>query len=237
MKKVSQTCNRYGLKMNIKKTKFMIITKDQSNKLQDKKLVINNTVVERVHSYKYLGTWINSNGDTSKEIKCRVEIARSAFIKMRKIFSNRDLPLELRARMLRCYVFSTLMYGMEAWTMKKADVMKIQAFEMWCYRRILNIPWVDKVTNQEVLRRMDKEQEVMNSIKARKLQFFGHMLRGDKYELLHLILQGKICGKKGRGRPRMSWLQNLKEWFGYNTKLFNAARNRHHIAMMVSNLR
>uniref|UniRef100_A0A8D9BKG7 Uncharacterized protein n=1 Tax=Cacopsylla melanoneura TaxID=428564 RepID=A0A8D9BKG7_9HEMI len=97
--------------------------------------------------------------------------------------------------------------------------------------------WVNKVTNQELLRRMGKEQKVIETIKSRKLQFFGHMLRGDKYELLHLILQGKICGKKGRGRPRMSWLHNLKEWFGYNTgQLFNAARNRHHIAVMVPKL-
>ncbi|KAI5753273.1 hypothetical protein M8J77_025408 [Diaphorina citri] len=238
MQKVSQTCNKYGLKMNIKKTKFMIITKDQSDKFRDKKLTIDNTVVERVHTYKYLGTWINSNGDTSKEIKCRIEIARSTFIKMRKSFSNRDLPLELRTRMLRCYVFSTLLYGMEAWTMKKVDVNKINAFEMWCYRRILNIPWVDKVTNKEVLRRMDKERELMNIIKTRKLQYFGHVMRGEKYQLLHRIIQGKICGKKRRGRPRISWLQNLKDWFDYNSKqLFSAARNRHHIAMMISNLR
>uniref|UniRef100_A0A8D8LLB2 Endonuclease-reverse transcriptase n=1 Tax=Cacopsylla melanoneura TaxID=428564 RepID=A0A8D8LLB2_9HEMI len=127
---------------------------------------------------------------------------------------------------------------MEAWTLKKADILKLEAFEMWCYRRILNISWVEKISNLEVLRRMNKNLEVVKTIKSRKLKYFGHMMRGEKYEILHRILQGKICGKKGRGRPRIDWLQNLKEWFQYNTKqIFNAAKNKHHIAMMISDLR
>jgi len=133
-------CNKYGLEMNVKKTKFMLITKNRTKTRNNKfKLIVNNAIIERVYSYEYLGTWIQSNGDNSREIRCRVEIARSTFFKLRKSFSNRDLPLDLRSKMLKCYVFSTLLYGMEAWTLKKADVQKIQAFEMWCFRRILNI--------------------------------------------------------------------------------------------------
>jgi hypothetical protein len=239
MDRLYSACNKYGLEMNVKKTKFMLITKDQIDTRNNEfKLILNNAIIERVYSYKYLGTWIHSNGDNSREIRCRIEIARSTFFKLRKSFSNRDLPLDLRTRMLKCYVFSTLLYGMEAWTLKKADVQKIQAFEMWCFRRILNISWVDKVTNAEVLRRIGKEPEMMKIIKSRKLQYFGHLLRGEKYQLLQLIIQGKICGKRSRGRPRTSWLQNLREWFQYNTReLFSAAKDKEHIAMMISNLR
>uniref|UniRef100_A0A8D8V3E1 Craniofacial development protein 2 n=1 Tax=Cacopsylla melanoneura TaxID=428564 RepID=A0A8D8V3E1_9HEMI len=140
MEKLNVKCNKYGLMMNVKKTKFMVLTKKQdiaqNNTL---KLTINNQIIERVHSYKYLGTWIHSDGNRTKEIRCRIENARSSFCNMRKSFSNRDLPLELRTRMLKCYVFSTLLYGMEAWTLKKADILKLEAFEMWCNRRILNI--------------------------------------------------------------------------------------------------
>lgn len=108
---------------------------------------------------------------------------------------------------------------------------------MWCYRRILNISWIDKVSNLEVLRRMNKNVEVLKTIKTRKLEYFGHMIRGEKYTLLQLILQGKICGKRGRGRKRTSWLQNLREWYDYNScQLFNAARNKHHLAIMISDL-
>lgn len=237
--KINNVCLKYGLNMNEKKTKLMIITKDPNNARHiNTKLILNNNNIERVYSYKYLGTWISSDGDMTKEIKCRVEIARAAFCKMRKTFSNRDLSLELRIRMLKCYIFSILLYGMEAWTLKEKDMQKIQSFEMWCYRRILSISWVDKVSNQEVLRRMGKDLEIRIIIKARKLQYFGHVMRGEKYELLQLILQGKICGKRGKGRPRMNWMQNLKDWFGYTkSELFKAAKNKHHIGLMVSNLR
>uniref|UniRef100_A0A2S2PW26 Uncharacterized protein n=1 Tax=Sipha flava TaxID=143950 RepID=A0A2S2PW26_9HEMI len=108
---------------------------------------------------------------------------------------------------------------------------------MWCFCRILNISWVDKVTNKEILRK-GKEPEVMKIIKPRKLQYFGHLLRSEKYQVLQLIIQGKICRKRSRGRPRTSWLQNLREWFQYNTEeLLSAAKDKEHIAMMISNLR
>ena len=239
MDKLSLTCIKYGLKMNANKTKFMIITKDKTDTQHDnKKLTLNNTAVERVYSYKYLGTWINSNGDASKEIRCRVEIARTGFFKMRKIFSNRDLSLELRIRMFKCYVLSILLYGVEAWTLMEADLKKIEAFEMWCYRRILNISWVDRVTNVEVLRRIGKDKEVVKTVKTRKLRYFGHMMRGQKYRILQLILEGKICGKRSRGRPRTNWMQNLRQWFGCSDdQMFKAAREKIQINMMISNLR
>uniref|UniRef100_A0A8D9EXQ6 Uncharacterized protein n=1 Tax=Cacopsylla melanoneura TaxID=428564 RepID=A0A8D9EXQ6_9HEMI len=88
---------------------------------------------------------------------------------------------------------------------------KIAGIEMWSYRRILRIPWTDRVTNIEVLNRMGKEVEVLYDIKRRKLSYLGHVMRGPKYEILHLIIQGKIVGKRSVGRRRISWLRN--EWF------------------------
>jgi len=109
---------------------------------------------------------------------------------------------------------------------------------MWCFRKISNISWVDKVTNTEVLRIIGKELEMMNTIKCRKLQYFGHMLRGEKYQCLQLIILGKICWKRSKGRPRTSWLQNLREWFQYNNKKqFSAVKDKELIAMMIYNLR
>lgn len=101
MERLYIACNKYGLEVNVKKTKFMLITKDQTDTLNKEfKLILNNGIIERVYSYKYLGTWFHSNGDSSREIRCRIEIARSMFFKLRKNFSNRDLPLYLRTRML-----------------------------------------------------------------------------------------------------------------------------------------
>lgn len=158
---------------------------------------------------------------------------------MNNIFKSHSLPLRTKARLLRCYVFTVLLYGVESWTLTEASMRKLEAFEMWCYRRILRISWVDRITNEEVLRRMDKEREVLNNIKKRKLEYLGHIMRNEhRYSLLQLILQGKVLGRRGPGRRRISWLHNLRKWFSLTTAgLFRAAANKIRIAMLVANIR
>ncbi|XP_026687311.1 uncharacterized protein LOC113471983 [Diaphorina citri] len=170
--------------MNLKKTKLMLISKTPKNNVN---LTIDGVPIDKVSSYKYLGTWLHEDNNQTKEIRCRIEIARHAFIKMKKCLCSRDINLKLRTRILKCYVFSTLLYGAEVWTLKKNNEKNINAFEMWCYRRMLRIPWTDKVTNVEVLRRMDKIMELEYTIKKKKLEYLGHILRGPKYKLLNSI--------------------------------------------------
>lgn len=235
MNRVNTCCNDYGLKINLNKTKYMIVTKTPRTNIQ---LVVNNTNIERVDSYKYLGTWVTSDIDQTKEIRTRIETARSAFVRLKKFFTNRDLSLELRLRMLRCYVFSILLYGMEAWTLKQMHINKLAAFELWCYRRILRISWTERVSNVEVCRRMGCEPEILVTIKKRKIEYLGHIMRGPRYGLLQLIVQGKIRGKRSVGRRKISWLRNLRDWFGCSsTELFRAVVSKVRIAMMISNLR
>lgn len=235
IERMNHQCNNYGLKINLKKTKALIVNKTTNNEAD---LIINNTVIEQVPYYKYLGTWITNTGDQSKEIRSRIETARSTFNKMRKFLCNRDVHLNLRIRMLRCYVFSTLLYGVEAWTLKQNNIRNIEAFEMWCYRRILKISWTEKISNVEVLQRVNKDCEVIKTIKTRKLQYLGHLMRGEKYSLLRNIMQGKIRGKRSVGRRKISWLRNLREWCGCSSnELFRKVANRVILAMMISNLR
>ena len=192
MTKISETSNRYGLDINTNKTKFIIISKKN---IQGLNLFINGASIERVSQYPYLGTIINEAWDNSQEIKCRIGKARSVFNSMGSIFKNHDLTMDTKMRLLRCYVFSVLFYGAETWTLTKATSAKLEAFELWLYRRILRIPWTQKVTNVEVLRRVNKRTELINTVMCRKLQYFGHIMRNQKrYELLQLILQGKIEG-------------------------------------------
>lgn len=237
LQKLNNQCTEYGLKINLNKTKWMVVTKTLENQNQAN-VTIANTIIERVQAYKYLGTWLEQSGDQTKEIKTRVEIARATFMKMKDVFCSRDLTIGLRMRMLRCYVFSILLYGVEAWTLKKTHIDKLQAFEMWCYRRMWRISWKDKITNVEVLVKMQKECEIINTIKKRKLEYLGHIMRGSKYTLLRLIMQGKIKGRRNVGRRRVSWLKNLREWFNCDsTELFRAAVNKIRIALMISSLR
>jgi Reverse transcriptase (RNA-dependent DNA polymerase) len=235
--KLNNKCNEYGLKINFKKTKLMIITKSQQDRDQ-LDLIVANTLVENVQIYKYLGTWVEQSGEQTREIRTRIEIARAIFVKMKKFFTSRDIDIKLKMRMLRCYVFSTLLYGVESWTLKKKHMTNLQAFEMWCYRRMWRISWVDRITNTEVLDKMQKDCEIITTIKKKKLQYIGHIMRNSKYTLLQLIMQGKILGKRNIGRRRMSWLKNLRDWFNCsNTQLFRAAVNKVRIAVMIANLR
>ncbi|CAG9841161.1 unnamed protein product [Diabrotica balteata] len=158
MQRLNERCHEYGLKINLKKTKCMIMTKSAHANIQ---LTIEDTAIENVNNSKYLGTWITSDVDQTKEIKTRIEIARTSFIKLKKFLCCRDIRLELRLRMLRCYVFSTLLYGLEAWTLKQVHLNKLAAFEFWCYRRILRISWIQRMSNMEVTRRIENEAEII----------------------------------------------------------------------------
>lgn len=234
--RVAHASEQYGLELNIKKTKYMVISKSP---VQHGALRYRNEAIERVDRFTYLGCNINDSWDHSTEIKCRIEKARAVFTQMRHLFCCRDLSMTLKRRMIECYIFSVLLYGVEAWTMTEATEKRIQSFEMWIYRRILRISWVDRVTNEEVLRRMNCQLVLMPTIKERKLRYLGHVMRNPvKYRLLQLFLQGRVEGRRGPGRRRISWLANLRKWFGVTSiELFRAAANKARIAMMIANIR
>ena len=232
--KTTQYCEKYGMALNTKKTKIMIVSK---NKIEDDRVHVKGRVLERVSKYNYLGCELNEQWDRSFEIRRRIEIARSAFNRMKAILCSGKLGIEIRTRVLRCYVFSVLLYGVEAWTITDATEKRLASFEMWCYRRMWKISWTQHVTNKETLRRMKKETEILNTIKERKMSYFGHILRGDKYELMRLVVQGKVEGKRGPGRRRTSWLKNLRQWSGKTSiELFRTAADRIKWAMMIANV-
>ena len=227
---------RYGLDLNIRKTKFMVISRAN---IDPGALMAGNEEIERVDKLVYLGTILNSQWDHTAEIRSRIEIARSTCIRMRSLLYCNDLSLDTKMRIVRCYIFPVLLYGVEAWTLTQAAEKKIEAFEMWIYRRILKISYVDHITNVEVMQRMRKEKEILATVKQRKLEYFGHVMRNEqKYRILQLTMQGKIFGKRGPGRRRISWLKNLRQWFGMtSSELFRRAVNKTMIALMIANIR
>jgi hypothetical protein len=235
--KLNNKCSDFGIKINIHKTKFMVF-ENNSEITSNETLKIESISLTKEIKVKYLGTWIVKEADNKTEIKSRIEQARQAFTSMQKLMCNRDLSIEIKKRMLNCYVWSVLLYGAETWTITKAELDKIKAFEMWCYRRILRISWTDRITNVEVLNRMNTQMIIENKIKERKLLYLGHIMRGEKYALLRLVMQGKIQGKKRRGRKRISWLKNLTNWYGISTiELFRAAMDKKKLQLMTTNLR
>lgn len=148
------------------------------------------------------------------------------------------MDIKLRVRLLQCYIWPIVLYGCEVWTLKEETRRKLEALEMWFYRRMLRISWVQRVTNEEVLRRVRKSRELLQTIKRRKVSYLGHVLRHERYRLLQTILMGKVPGRRRVGRPRKTWLSNIKEWTGVATveQLFRLARDRVRCAELTANL-
>ena len=148
----------------------------------------------------YLGYMATEDGKCGKEIKSRIRIARTAFESMAKILTSRNISIELRSRIAKCYIWSTLLYGAETWTLSKVTSDKLEAFEMWLYRRMLRISWKERKTNEEVLNKMKTKRSLLNTLKKRKCQYFEDILRGNGVQ--RLLMEGRINGRIGRGRPR-----------------------------------
>ena len=158
------------------------------------------------------GQVVNEEGRNEQEIKIRIAQAKSTFIRMRKILTSKEISLPLRLRMIKCYIYPIVLYGSETWTLLKESVKRIEAFEMWIYRRVARISWKDKVKNTDVLERLGVKRELLQTLQTSKLTYFGHIARHDC--LPRTVLTGIHEGKRGRGRPRRTWTNDVKDWTG-----------------------
>ena len=168
---------------------------------------LENGIIKQTKDFTYLGSVIADDGRSDTEIRQRIGMAKTAFVRMRTLLSNMSLSIELRVRVLRCYVWSILLYGAETWTISAVMRNRIEAAEMWFYRRMLRISWVAHVTNEEVLRRVGKGRELMATVRERQLRFIGHVMREDDLE--KIVITGRIEGTRARGRQRMKYMDSL----------------------------
>lgn len=232
--RISAEGEHLGLKINVDKTKTMMISRTPARRLN---VAVNGEQIQQVPKFRYLGSWITEDLDPDTEIRCRIEQARAAFINMRTLLSSQSLNLQLRYRFIKCYVYSVLLYGVETWTLKANTMNRLEAFEMWLFRRLLKISWTDHTSNTEVLNRMGVERELLQIVKRRKTAYLGHIFRNTKYQFLKLIMEGKIEGKRGIGRKKYSWLKNIRDWTGLDAHtLFKAAQDREEYAKIVANI-
>ena len=212
--RVTEVCEQYGMEVNIKKTKTMVFCKTGRDGC---KITINGAALEQVSQYKYLGSWMTENGRCELDIKTRIAMAKDTFWKHKELLKG-NINLQVKKRILCCYVFPVAKYSCESWTMNRDVIRRINAFEQWCYRRILKIKWNDKITNEEVLKRMKQnEMYLYKSIQKQKMAYTGHVLRGSSGESALRILEGKLNANTAQGRPRRMWLDDIKEWTQMNT--------------------
>ena len=176
---VNEKGKPYGMEMNIIKTKSILISRKKP--VPNISISVEGKPIQQVDRMVYLGYMATEDGKCDKEIKRRMGIARTAFESMAKILTSRNISIELRSRIAKCYIWSTLLYGAETWTLTKVTSNKLEAFEMWLYRRMLRISWKEHKTNADVLHKMKTKRSLLNTIKKRKCQYFGHIIREDGY--------------------------------------------------------
>ena len=131
---------------------------------------------ETVADFIFGGSKITADGDRSHEIKRRLLLERKVMTNLDSIFKSRDITLSAKVRLVKAMVFPMVMYGCESWTMKKAERKRIDAFELWCWRRLLRVPWTARRSNQSILKEFSPECSLEGLILKLKLQYFGHML-------------------------------------------------------------
>ena len=174
--KVKEESEKVGLKLNIQKTKIMVsgpITSWQTD----------GETVERVSDFIFLDSKITADGDCSHEIKRHLLLGRKVITNLDSILKSRDLTLPTEAHLVKAMVFPVVRNGCESWTMKKVEHQRIDDFELWCWRRLLRVPWTTRRSNQSILKEISPECSLEGLMLKLKLQYFGHlMLRTDSLE-------------------------------------------------------
>ena len=182
-------CKRL-IKLNIQKTKIMAsgpITPSE----------IDGVTVETVSDFIFLGSQITAGGDCSHEIKRRLFLGRKVMTNLYSIFKSRDITLPTKFRLVKAMVFPVVIYGCKSWTVKKAEHHKIDAFQLWCWKSLLGVPWTARTCNQSILKEISPGCSLEGLMLKLKLQYFGHLIqRADSLE--KTLMLGKIGGRRRR---------------------------------------
>src|SRR5574341_920150 len=177
---------------------------------------------------------ITADGDCSHEIKRRLLLGRKVITNLDSIFKSRDITLPTKVCLVKAMVFPVVMYGCESWTVKKAKRRKIDAFELWCWRRLLRVPWTARRSIQSILKEISPGISLEGMMLKLKLQYFGHLVRRvDSLE--KTLMLGGIGGKRRRGRQRMRWLDGIIDSMDMNlSELRELVRSEEHTSELQS---
>ena len=201
--KVKEESEKAGLKLNIQKINIMAsgpITSWQ----------IDGETMETVTDFIFLGSEITTDGGCSHEIKRLLLLGRKAMTNLDSILKNRDIPLLTKVHLVKAVVFPVVMYGCESWTIMKAECQRIDAFEPWCQRSLLRVPWTARRSNQSILKEISSEYTLEGLMLKLKLQYFGHLMRRTD-SLEKTLVLGKIEGRRRREWQRMRWLNGITD--------------------------
>ena len=190
--KVKEESEEVGLKLNIQKTKIMASGPITSWE------IIDGETMETVSDFILGGSKITADGNCSHEIKRLLLLGRKVMTNLDSIFKSRDITLPTKVRLVKAMVFPVVIYRCESWTVKKAERQRIGAFELWCWRRLLRVPWTARRSTQSILKEISPGISLERMMLKLKLQYFGHLMRRvDSLE--KTLMLGGIGGRRRRG--------------------------------------
>ena len=209
--RLDRTTTRYKMEIGPDKTKVMT---NNPNGFQ-REIKIKGQRLEEVENFKYLGAFISNEG-SKPEILSRIAQTTATLSRLKIIWRDKNISLASKVKLIRTLILSTFLYACESWTLTAEIERRIQALEMRCYRRLLNISYKDHVTNEEVRNRIQNaigvHDDLLTMVKKRKLRWYGHISRSSG--IAKTILQGTVKGARRRGRQKKRWEDNIKEWTG-----------------------
>ena len=201
--KVKEESEKVGLKLNIQKTKIMASGPITSWE-------VDGETVETVSDFIFWGSKITADGDCSHEIKRHLLLGRKVMTNLDSIFKSRDITLPTKVHLVKAMVFPVVIDGCESWTVKKAKCRRIDAFELWCWRRLLRVPWTARRSNQSILKEISSGCPLEGLMLKLKLQYFSHLMRRvDSLE--KTLMLGGIGGRRRREQQRMRWLDGITD--------------------------
>ena len=200
---MKEESEKVGLKLNIQKTKIMALGPITSWQ-------IDGETVETVADFIFLGSKITADGDCSHEIKRHLLFGKKIKTNIDSILKSRDITLPTKIHLVKAIVFPVVMYGCESWTIKKAEHQRIDAFEPWCWRRFLRVPWTARRSNQSMLKEISPECSLEGLMLKLKLQYFGYLIRRTD-SLEKTLMLGKIEGRRRKGWQRMIWWDGITD--------------------------
>ena len=194
---------KVGLKLNIQKTKIMASSPITSWKIDEE-------TVETVANFILGGSKITAYGDCHHEIKRCLFLGRKAMTNLDSILKSRDITLSTKVHLVKAMFFPVVIYGSENWTIKKSERRRIDVFELWCWRRLLRVPWTTRRSKQFILEEISPECSLEGLMLKLKLQYFGYLMRGTG-SLEKTLMVGKIEGRRRREQQRMRWLDGITD--------------------------